>query len=157
MPTLRIVFEFEQDEARVTPALLENFWPRSEGEAEHRRLGVESELALLAAVQARPEVKRQLWLQQALTWLYFLESPEVIDLVKPFPRDADLKALAAELSEYARGYFLEDGMINGMDHELLVHAVQRLRLCRVQVEDAEGVMLSSDDAPRRRGGKKKAG
>lgn len=66
MATLRIILEFEQDEATITPAALADFWPHSEGDAQQRKLGIESELALLAAVKAQPQLLRQLWLQQAL-------------------------------------------------------------------------------------------
>lgn len=83
MPTLRIVFEFEQDEAHVTPALLEKLWPHSEGDAQHRAQGLASELALLVAAEAQPHVVRQLWLEKALEWLVLLENVDTFDVMKP--------------------------------------------------------------------------
>ena len=151
MAMMRIVFEFEQEESAVTPQLLKHYWPESndcgESGKQHRQLGLESEMALLAAVKAQPQVLRQLWLGQALSWMDGLENAEVFDLAKPVASGADLTPLAAELHEHARAYFLEDGMLDGTKSELLVTWLLALRIRRVTVEDAEGVLLCSDDAP----------
>lgn len=156
MATLRIVLEFEQDEASITSNLLEKFWSPSESDGQHRKLGLESELALLAAVKAQPQVVRQLWLHQALSWLQGLGNTDVIDLLTlVVPGTPDLEPLVAELNEYARDYFLKAGMLNETDHELLVWRVHELRLRRIKVEDTEGVMLSSDEAPIRRNKKRR--
>ena len=166
MPTLRVVFEFEQDEAHVTPALLEKFWPHSEGDAQDRAQGLESELALLAAAEAQPHLVRQLWLERALDWLVSLENVDTFDVMKPLlspygftsKAKADLRPLAAGLNEYARAYFLEDGgMINETDHELLVRWVRDLRIRRIKIEDSEGTLLNSDDVPARRNKKNSPG
>lgn len=167
MPTLRIVFEFEQEETPVTPALLQQFWAYSEGDAQERAQGVESELALLAAAAAQPHVVRQLWLEKALDWLIFLEDRDTFDMMKPLitpyglasGAEADLKPLAAELNETARAYFLgEGGMIeDNWDHQLLVRWVRELRMRRIKIEDSEGTLLNSDDVPPRRNKKKNPG
>ena len=166
MAILRIVFEFEQDEARVTPALLEKFWPHSESDALHRAQGLESELALLAAAEAQPHVVRQLWLEKALEWLLSLEDVDTFDMMKPLispcgvasEAGADLKPLAVELNEYARAYFLEEGgMIEGSDHELLVRWVRGLRMRQIKIEDSEGSLLNSDDVSARRSTRKDSG
>ncbi|TPG57999.1 hypothetical protein [Hymenobacter nivis] len=145
---LRIVFEFDQDAAEITPELLLQYWAvAADGgaaAAEVRLLGLESELALAAAVQAQPPVLRQLWLEEARRWIYRLGDPEpFIDLIDPAVEPVDLYPLTAGLSAYARGYF-EENRTNGNDADALARWLQVLRLRRLTVEDDEGPLLASD-------------
>ncbi|QKG59131.1 hypothetical protein GKZ68_20840 (plasmid) [Hymenobacter sp. BRD128] len=152
---MRIVFEFEQGEAPITPALLANYWHEGtdsgSSDQQTRDLGLESELAMFAAVKAQPELLRQLWLEKAISWLQWLENSEVYDLVKPVaPPGPDLHKIAAGLHDYARTYFLEDGVLDDFRSDTLIRWVLSLRMVKVSVEDAEGVLLNSDDKPLRR-------
>ncbi|MGI4736841.1 MAG: hypothetical protein ACRYG7_16855 [Janthinobacterium lividum] len=144
---LRIVFEFDQDDAESTPELLEQYWPvpaAGAAAAEVRRLGLESELALAAVVQAQPPVLRQLWLEEARRWIYRLGDPEpFFDLLDATVAPVDLYPLTAGLSAYARAYF-EENRTNGNGADALVRWLQVLRLRRLTVEDDEGPLLTSD-------------
>lgn len=145
---MRIVFEFDQDDAEITPELLLQYWAVSAdggaAAAEARLLGLESELALAAAVQAQPQVLRQLWLEEARRWLHRLGDPEpFFDLIDPAAAPVDLYPLTAGLSAYARAYF-EENRTSGNDADALARWLQVLRLRRLTVEDDEGQLLSHD-------------
>ncbi|OGX90164.1 hypothetical protein [Hymenobacter coccineus] len=156
---MRIVFEFDQDEAEITPELLEQYWAvhpdGGAAAAEVRRLGLESELALVAAVQAQPQVLRQLWLARAVRWLESLGDPEPFDLIEHAVAPVDLFPLAEGLAADAQAYFEENRTREVDATDALARWLHTLSLQRVTVEDAEGPLLSSDDAPRWRGRKRR--
>ena len=157
---MRIVFEFEQREDALTPQLLKTYWPEEkdedEAEKQNRQQGLESEVALVTAIKTQPEVLRSLWRQEALNWLHALETYQVAKLVETVAPDAvELQPLVAQLPKAAQAYFERPCLLDAYDSEPLIDYILNLDLCGVRIEDEQGVLLSSDDAPIRQKRKRK--
>ncbi|MGI4737581.1 MAG: hypothetical protein ACRYG7_20635 [Janthinobacterium lividum] len=160
---LRIVFEFDQDEAEITPELLQYYWAAANdgadngsAAAEAQLLGLESERALAAAARAQPQVLRQLWRAEAVHWLAGLDQPAVDALLAHAGAPVDLSPLTAGLSAHARAYFEEETRTREADvTDALARWLQVLRLRRLTVADDEGPLFASDDAPRPPGRKRR--